>query len=131
MTPVKRGFALGRLRSTRGSLAGRLFRKSISDRPHRPDEIGTTCGLEGMPEAANVNIDCPGAEMNVTRPGRNLKVSAGMDAAWISHEVDQQAKLGRREVNDVSIAPHDVSRQVDLEIVECQHLRGFGMTRGV
>jgi hypothetical protein len=129
MMPEKRGFAPGGLRSARGRLA--LFGKSISDRPHRPDEIGTTCGPEGMPEAANVHINCPGAEMNVTRPGGNLKISAGMDAAWVFHEVDQQAKLGRREVNDVSIAPHDVSRQVDLKIVECQHLRGFGVARGV
>jgi hypothetical protein len=82
-----------------------------------------------MPEPANVNVDCPGAEMNVTRPGRTLKVAAGMDAAWIFHEVDQQAELGGREVNDLSIAPHDVDRQVDLEVVECQYLRGFGMAR--
>jgi hypothetical protein len=131
MTRVKQGFAPGRLCSVRGSLVRRLFRKSITDRPHGPDGIRTTCDPEGLPEAANVNIDCPGAEMNVSRPGRGLKLAAGVDAAWISHEMDQQAKLGRREVNGLPIAPHDVGRQVNLEVVECQHLRGFRMARGV
>jgi hypothetical protein len=84
-----------------------------------------------MPEAANVNIDCPGAEVNVARPGRGLKLAAGMDAAWILHEVDQQAKLSRREVKDLSVAPHEVGRQVDLEIVECQDLMGRRMGSGV
>ena len=132
MTPPKRRLAIRRLgRSARERSASRLFHQSIADRPHRPDEIGTTRGAESMPEAANVNIDRPGAEMNVPRPGRGLKLAAGMNAAWIFHEVDQQAKLGRREVKDLSVAPHEVGRQVDLEIVECQHLRGRRMGRGV
>ena len=84
-----------------------------------------------MPEAADVNIDCPGTEMNVALPSRRLKLAAGMDAAWILHEMDQQAKLSRREVKDLSVAPHEVGRQVDLEILECQHLRGRGMGSGV
>jgi hypothetical protein len=129
MSPVRRRLAHGRLRSAPGSLGGRLFLKSITDRPHGPDEIGTARGPQSISEAANVNIDCPGAEMNVSRPGRNLKVAAGMDATWIPHEVDQQTKLGRREMNDLSIAPHDVRGEVNLEIVECQYLRGFGMAR--
>ena len=131
MTWINQGFAPSRLRSVGRSLARRLFRKSITDGPHRPDGIGTTCGPEGLPEAADVNINCPGAEMNVLRPGRRLKLAAGMDAAWISHEMDQQAKFGRRKVNDLAIAPNDVGRQVDLEVVECQYLRGGGMARGV
>lgn len=132
MTPPGRRFAMGQLqRSARGSRASRRFHQSIADRPHRPDKIGTTRGAESMPEAANVNIDRPGAEMNVPRPGRGLKLAARMDAARIFHEVDQQTKLGRRQVKDLSVAPHEISRQVDLEIVECQHLRGRRMGRGV
>lgn len=132
MTAPKRRLAIRRLRrSARESGASRLFHQSIADRPHRPDEIGTARGAESMPEAANVNIDRPGAEMNVARPGRGLKLAAGVDAAWIFHEVDQQTKLGRREVKDLSVAPHEISRQVDLEIVESQHLCGRRMKRGV
>lgn len=132
MTTPKQRLAIRRLQlSARASSASRLFQQSIADRPHRPDEIGTTRGAESLPEAADVNIDRPGAEMDVARPGSGLKLAAGMDAAWIFHEVDQQAKLGRREVKDLSVAPHEVGSQVDLEIVECQHLRDLGMGCGV
>jgi hypothetical protein len=132
MMPPKQRFAIGRLRrSALASRASRLFHKGVPDRPHRPDEIGTTRGAKRMPEAANMNIDRPGAEVNVARPGRGLKLAAGVDAARILHEVDQQAKLGRREMKDLSVAPHEIGRQVDLEIVEGQHLRGHGMGSGL
>lgn len=110
---------------------GVLFRKRITDGSHRPDKIGSAGGVESMPKAADVNIDGPGAEMNVARPGRSLKLAAGMDPAGVSHEMDEQAKLGRGEVNETAIAPHHICGQVHFEIAKGQHLPCLGRANAV
>ncbi len=109
-------------RSARGT--GRFFRECVADRSYRPDKVRATRGSEGVPEAADMNVDGPGAEMNVTRPSCHLKLAAGMDSPGISHEMSQQTKLGWSKVNGLTLAPHDVGGQVNLEVMECQNLRG-------
>lgn len=77
-----------------------------------------------------MNIHGPGAKANVARPGGRLKLAAGMNPMGIPHEMHEETKLGRTEVNAVAVATHDIGGEIHLEILKRQQRRRLGLVAG-
>lgn len=119
------------VRSARANGPRSLVGEGITDGANGPYEVAAADAPEGMAKTADVDIDRPRTDMDDTWPGGDLKLIAGVDTMRVLHEVQEQAKLRGRKMNDTAVPPHEVRRQVDFKIAKGELLRAAGIRKRV
>ena len=82
---------------------------------------------EGAAQAADVDVDGAGLDVDVRAPDRVEQLLAREHAAGVLHEVVEQAKLGGAQVHVLAGALHPVGGAVDDDVAVADAV--FGQAR--
>jgi len=90
----------------------------VAGRADGAHDVGIPVRVQCLAQAAYVHVDSPRLNINIVAPNRVEKLLAGENPSGISHQVAQQAKLGRAEMDRFAATRHAMRGEIHRDIGE-------------
>ncbi len=88
------------------------------------DDVELARAVDRFAQAADMDVDCAGFDMDVAAPNGVQDIFAGEDALGVAEEKFEEAEFGRPEVEGTAVAQNAVRGGVKRDIMKIEFKLG-------